>query len=128
MDHAYAAGFVESWAAAWNEHDLDRILAHFADDAVFSSPIAAALLPDSRGVLVGKDEIRAYWQVGLERIPDLEFTVREIFTGVDVIVIRYENHAGGQVSEVLRLQDHLVVGGDGTYAVDDVTAASGVRS
>jgi ketosteroid isomerase-like protein len=32
--------FAEDWIAAWNAHDLDRVLSHYADDIVFLSPIA----------------------------------------------------------------------------------------
>jgi hypothetical protein len=29
--------------AAWNRHDVDAVIAHFADDVEFCSPIAAAV-------------------------------------------------------------------------------------
>jgi hypothetical protein len=41
MDRADAAAFVDDWLAAWNSHDLGRILAHFADDVTFTSPVFA---------------------------------------------------------------------------------------
>jgi len=46
---------------------------HFAEDAVFSSPVAAQLLEDSEGVIRGKAALREYWSEGLRRIPDLRF-------------------------------------------------------
>ena len=30
--------FAHEWSAAWNARDLERILAHFSDTVVFSSP------------------------------------------------------------------------------------------
>lgn len=128
VNRPHVEAFVESWAAAWNRHDLDGILAHFADDAVFTSPIAAALMPETGGTLVGKDAIRSYWRLGLNRIPELRFRVLRVFTGVDCIVISYENQTGARVSEVLRFRGDLVTHGDGTYEVDDVASATGVRS
>jgi ketosteroid isomerase-like protein len=126
MDRLTAQRFSRSWVSAWNAHDLDALLMHFADDAVFTSPVAAQLLPDSQGVLVGKDAIRRYWAVGLERIPDLHFEVIDVYTGLDTIVINYRNHTGGRVNEVLQLDDDgLVVRGDGTYLVADAAGASG---
>ncbi len=109
--------FAERWCADWNAHDLDRILSHFADDVVFTSPIAAGLLPETGGRLVGKAALRAYWEVGLSRIPDLHFTVERIFGGIDTLVIQYRNQKGASVSEVLRFENGKVVRGDGTYAV-----------
>lgn len=125
MDQSSASTFATSWLAAWNAHDLDGVLAHFADDAEFTSPMAAQLLPETGGVLRGKEQIRRYWSAGLDRIPDLRFSIENLYTGVDTIVINYRNHVGGLVCEVLRLADGLVVRGDGTYLRQDAAAASG---
>jgi len=121
-----ATAFAQSWVHAWNAGDLDAVLAHFADDAVFTSPVAAQLLPETAGVLAGKDAIRAYWQAGLRRIPDLHFTVEAVYVGIDLIVINYRNHVGNLVCEVLRLREGLVIQGAGTYLELDAAAASGV--
>lgn len=118
--------FAQSWLAGWNAHDLDAVLSHFDDDAVFISPVAAQLLPDTAGQLKGKDAIRRYWTIGLERIPDLHFEIVHVYTGLDVIVINYRNHVGGLVNEVLHLDNAgLVTYGAGTYLVADAATASG---
>lgn len=109
--------FAERWCADWNSHDLERVLAHFADDVVFTSPIAASLLPETGGRLVGKAALRAYWEEGLRRIPDLHFTIERVFGGIDTVVIQYRNQKGSSVSEVLRFENGKVARGDGTYAV-----------
>ena len=103
------------WCAAWNAHDLDRVLAHFHDDAIFTSPIAASLLPETGGVIRGKAALRSYWEEGLRRIPDLHFTVEAVFGGVDTLVIQYRNQKGVNVSEVLVFDAGLVRQGHGTY-------------
>lgn len=54
-----AASFANSWVDAWNAHDLNAVLSHFAEDAIFSSPVASQMLPETGGVLEGKDAIRA---------------------------------------------------------------------
>ena len=41
MDSDGAQRFVIGWLAAWNDHDVEAVLAHFAEDVVFSSPFAA---------------------------------------------------------------------------------------
>jgi ketosteroid isomerase-like protein len=33
-----AQTFAREWVKAWNDHDLEAILAHYADDVVFHSP------------------------------------------------------------------------------------------
>ncbi|MFF1879394.1 nuclear transport factor 2 family protein [Leifsonia sp. NPDC058230] len=115
--------FAQSWLDAWNSHDIDAVLAHFSDDATFSSPVARELLGESGGVLHGKAAIRGYWEEGLRRIPDLRFELVDVYAGVDVIVINFRNQRGGLVCEVLVFEnDHrsdrhraLVVSGHGTY-------------
>jgi ketosteroid isomerase-like protein len=129
VEIAEARRFAQHWVEAWNAHDLDGVLSHFTDDAAFSSPVAGQLLPETGGVLRGKAAIRAYWAVGLERIPDLRFEVVDVYTGIDIVVINYRNHTGGLVNEVLHVNaDGLVTSGAGTYLVADAAAVSGVRS
>ncbi|NUU17040.1 nuclear transport factor 2 family protein [Cellulomonas humilata] len=110
--------FSAAWVSAWNAHDLDAVLAHFHDDVVFTSPLAARLVPDSGGVLRGKEALRRYWTEGLRLLPDLHLTVERVYAGVTALVITYRNQAGGVVDEVLVFADGLVVEGHGTYLVE----------
>lgn len=91
------------------------MLAHFADEVVFTSPVAARVLEVSDGVVRGKDGLRAYWTLALDRIPDLHFELLGVYAGVSAIVINYRNQVGGLVNEVLIFQDGLVREGYGTY-------------
>ena len=102
MEHVTARAFVNSWVTAWNAHDLDAVLTHFADDVTFRSPVAIQLLGGD-GVIRGKDALRAYWAEGLRRIPDLRFEVLGSYVGVNCLVINYRNQKGGLVNEVLIL-------------------------
>lgn len=129
MDVAAAEQFAQQWVHAWNSHDLDALLSHFADSAQFTSPVAAQLMPETCGVLHGKDAIRTYWTIGLERIPDLHFDVIDVYAGLDTIVINYRNQAGGVVNEVMHLNaEGLVERGAGAYLVEDAATASGARA
>lgn len=126
MQIEQARAFAQHWVDAWNDHDVDAVLSHFRDDAEFSSPFAAQLLPETEGVLRGKQAIRGYWAAGLQRIPDLHFEIVDVYAGVSTIVINYRNQVGGMVDEVLELDgDGLVVRGAGTYPVADAASASG---
>lgn len=111
------SSFAAEWCDAWNAHDLERVLDHFHDDVLFTSPVAAAILPETRGQVRGKDALRAYWSEGLRRIPDLHFTVEQVFAGVDTVVIQYRNQKGVSVSEVLIFDGDRVKSGHGTYPV-----------
>jgi len=126
VDQNSGARFAQSWVEAWNAHDLDAVLAHFTDDVVFRSPVAAQVVPESGGVLRGKGPLRSYWAAALARIPDLRFEIVGVYTGIDTLVLNYRNHVGGLVCEVLRFSGDLVIEGSGTYLADDAAAASGV--
>ncbi|MER5949873.1 nuclear transport factor 2 family protein [Streptomyces sp. NPDC001904] len=122
MDQMTAQMFVDSWVKAWNAHDLDALLAHFADDVTFRSPVAAQLLGGD-GVIHGRAALRAYWEEGLRRIPDLRFEVVGSYVGVDCLVINYRNQKGGLVNEVLIFDGPLVAEGYGTYLGEDTNPA-----
>jgi len=94
-----ADAFSAEWLAAWNSHDLDRILQHYAEDVVFRSNKATALVgtPEVRG----KAALRVYWGKGLALQPDLKFDLLDTYAGPDTITLRYRNQTGREVCEVL---------------------------
>ena len=56
---------------AFNAHDLDAIMSHFADDCVFEAPRG----PEPWGRrFVGKDEVRTGLAARFEGIPDVSYT------------------------------------------------------
>jgi ketosteroid isomerase-like protein len=112
-----AAEFGKLWESAWNRRDLEAVLAHFAEDAVFTSPIAISVGFATDGVVRGKDALRGYWNAALASNPDLKFRVTDVYRGVDVIVIAFQNQHGVDRLEVLRFLDGLVVEGHGTFIV-----------
>jgi ketosteroid isomerase-like protein len=107
--------FADAWVRAWNAHDIEAVLAHFHEDVVFSSPVAARLLPDTGGVVVGKPALRAYWVTALGLLPGLHFEVIDVYRGQSLLVINYRNHRGELVNEVLLFDGDLVREGHGTY-------------
>jgi hypothetical protein len=115
MDMAFAQRFGSQWLDAWNDHDIEVILDHFADDVVFSSPLALQIIEGSDGVIRGKEELRTYWTEGLRQSPALHFDIEGLYVGINTIVIQYRNHAGVMVSEVLTFEVPLVIEGRATY-------------
>jgi NAD(P)H-dependent FMN reductase/ketosteroid isomerase-like protein len=126
IDQQRAAEFAAEWERNWNAHDLDALLAHFAEDVVFTSPVAAQILPAGDGVIRGREALRAYWSYALGMLPDLHFTVEDVYSGLDTIAIAYRNHAGNGVCELLTFDGPLVVAGHATYRSDAAAAASGL--
>ena len=85
---------------------------------LFSSPVAARLLPETGGVLRGKPALRDYWATALAALPDLHFEVVGVYTGQSVVVINYRNQQGALVNEVLLFDGDLIREGHGTYLRD----------
>ncbi len=53
--------FAQEWLDAWNKHDVDLIMKHYADSIEFCSPVVQKVLGDSRGVVSGIDKLRDYF-------------------------------------------------------------------
>jgi len=116
---------VDQWLRDWNSHDLEALLSHYAEDVVFTSPVAAQLLHGSDGNIHGKAELRDYWAQGLRRIPDLHFEVVAYFVGLNTLVINYRNQRGGLVAEFLAFEGSEIVAGHGNYlSADDNPAGA----
>jgi hypothetical protein len=71
MTYESMMSFAESWIAAWNRRDIEAVLAHFAEEAQFVSPVARQLV--GRPVLQNKKELEGYWRAALARISTLDF-------------------------------------------------------
>ena len=91
------------WIAAWNNHDLDAIMIHYDDAIELISPVAAQLLGHSDGKIVGKANLRAYFQRGLEAYPELHFHLEDVLWGINSIVLYYTNQTGTRTGEFMEL-------------------------
>lgn len=49
-----ALAFSTRWVDNWYAHDIEAVLADFHDDVLFTSPVAADLMPETRGLIRGK--------------------------------------------------------------------------
>lgn len=111
--------FAREWEAAWNSHDLDRILAHYSDDVVFRSRKALVFVGD--GETRGKAALRVYWEAALKAQPDLKFEVQHVFGGHKMVVIVFRNHRSQLAAETLQFRDdglvHLASGSQEDYLV-----------
>jgi ketosteroid isomerase-like protein len=80
VDHDEAMQMLRSIAAAFDGHDLDGIMAHFADDAVFESPRG----PDPWGRrFVGREEVRTAFAGRFSGIPDVRYRQDDHFVDGD---------------------------------------------
>ena len=99
IDQEFAAHFAADWIAAWNSHDLERILAHYSDDFEMSSPVIVQIAGEPSGRLKGKAAVGAYWAKALALIPELHFELVTTLLGVDSVTLYYKG-ARGMAAEV----------------------------
>jgi hypothetical protein len=117
--------YADQWVQAWNAHDIEAVLDHFRDDVVFTSPVAARVVPESGGVVRGKAALRDYWTTALSQQADLQFELIGVYSGESTLVINYRNHRGQLVNEVLTFdRDGLVREGHGTYLAMPVSPST----
>ena len=109
MHATEAQAAAHDWIDAWNAHDALRVVAHFTEDVVVSSPLVAERRPGSNGTLRGKEAVLAYYEEGLGRAPDLRFTLVAACVGIDELVIVYRNQNNLLVTESMRFdaQGHV---------------------
>lgn len=91
------------WVAAWNAHDLDLIMSHYDDAVELTSPVAAQLLGTPDGKVVGKTNLRAYFQRGLQAYPELRFHLVDVLWGINSVVLYYNNQKGTRTGEFMEL-------------------------
>jgi hypothetical protein len=93
----------DHWVKAWNSHDLDRIMAHYADDVVLISPVAVKILGDPSGRVIGKAALRAYFKRALDVYPTLRFELVDLMWGLESVVLYYVNQKGSKTGEYMEI-------------------------
>jgi ketosteroid isomerase-like protein len=109
IDQERAQRIAQEWLDAWNAHDPERVVAHFADNVIVVSPMVEQLRPKSDGVLTGKREVLDYYRDGLAASGDLRFELVEVCVGVSEVVIVYRNQRGVLVTESLEFDGDEVI-------------------
>jgi ketosteroid isomerase-like protein len=97
------AALGRTWVDAWNTRDLERVLTLYDEDAVMTSDRIPAMGFDASGTVRGKDALRAYWGKALGLLPNLHFSLIELFVSPDSVVVFYENERGKRICEYLRV-------------------------
>jgi len=95
--------FAKHWVAAWNSHNLDEIMSHYAADVILVSPVAARILNDPSGTVKGTEAVRAYFRRGLEAYPNLKFELIDVMRGLSSVVLYYLNQNGSKTGEFMEI-------------------------
>lgn len=85
MNDDVARSLARHWDDGWNKGDLETIMSPFAEDVVFSSTY-------SQQDIVGYDALRDYCAAALERSGDVRYTLHDVYTGTETLILVYTCH------------------------------------
>ena len=113
MTTATNRSIATAWFAAFNAHDLEALLALYADDAEHFSPKLKIRQPATNGLIKGKDALRTWWRDAFDRLPTLRYEVVKLTADEEQVFMEYIRHVAGEedlrVGEVLEIRDGVIV-------------------
>jgi ketosteroid isomerase-like protein len=107
------AAIARAWLDAFNAHDVDRLVALYADDATHTSPKIRALHPESGGKLIGRARLSDWWRDANARLPGLRYVVTAVIADEERVIIEYLRHSPADppmpVAEAFDVRDGKIV-------------------
>ncbi len=112
-DEEILSKIANQWIEAFNRHDLDGLLALYSDKAEHYSPKLKARQPETRGIIKGKDNMRAWWQDSFDRLPSLRYELIRLTSQKNRVFMEYVRHVEGEenlrVGEMFEIRASLIV-------------------
>lgn len=101
------------WFMAFNNHDLEMLLSLYADEAEHFSPKLKIRQPETKGLVIGKQAMREWWQDAFDRLPSLKYKVTSLTANGDRVFMEYVRSVDGEedmlIAEVLVVRDNKIV-------------------
>ena len=101
------------WFAAFNEHNLEKLLSLYDDRAQHYSPKLKVKNPESNGLISGKDALRNWWKDAFDNIPTLQYEVKSLTSNEYRVFMEYIRKVEGEpdlmVAELLMIEDNKIV-------------------
>ncbi|HXC03601.1 MAG TPA: nuclear transport factor 2 family protein [Bacteroidia bacterium] len=101
------------WFDAFNEHNLEKLLALYSDNARHYSPKLKIRKPETLGLIKGKSELRSWWKDSFDRLPSLQYLPQNFIADDTAVFMEYIRKVDGEedltVGEVLEIKDGLIV-------------------
>lgn len=101
------------WFEAFNEHDLEKLLSLYDNNAQHYSPKLKIRMPETAGLIKGKLALRAWWQDAFDRLPSLKYEVIKLTADDDQVFMEYIRHVNEEVDlsvgEVLQIENGLII-------------------
>lgn len=101
------------WFEAFNEHDLEKLLQLYNDNALHYSPKLKIRMPETAGLIKGKQALRDWWKGAFDRLPSLQYEVIKLTADEEQVFMEYIRHVNSEddlsVGEVLQIDNGLIV-------------------
>lgn len=102
-----------AWFEAFNTHNLEKLLSLYDEDAQHFSPKLKIRHPETKGLVTGKNALRAWWQDAFDRLPTLNYKVTSLTANDDRVFMEYirtvTNEEDMLVAEVLEIKEQVIV-------------------
>lgn len=95
------------WFAAFNSHDIEKLLDLYNDDAAHYSPKLKVHQPQTNGLINGKNALRNWWTDAFKRLPNLNYNVIKLTADDDQIFMEYIRQT--PTEEDVRVGEVLVI-------------------
>jgi ketosteroid isomerase-like protein len=101
------------WFDAFNNHDIEKLLKLYHDDAQHYSPKLKIRRPATNGMVRGKLAMRDWWKDAFERLPTLSYNPVTLTADERRVFMEYVRNVTDEpdtlVAEVLEIKDGLIV-------------------
>lgn len=113
MDSLKNTSIAHSWFEAFNAHNLEKLLSLYDDEAQHFSPKLKVRHPETKGLIIGKNALRTWWQEAFDRLPTLNYKVTSITSSPDRVFMEYVRTVEGEdemlVAEVLEIREEKII-------------------
>jgi hypothetical protein len=101
------------WFDAFNDHNLEQLLSLYDENAQHYSPKLKIRHPESKGLIKGKNALRAWWQDAFNRLPTLNYELLRLTPYENRVFMEYVRHVSGEedlyVGEMLEIENGKIV-------------------
>ena len=102
-----------AWLEAFNNHDIEKLLSLYDEDAEHFSPKLKVLHPETKGLLFGKSALHTWWNEAFENLPTLHYQPTSLTSNADRVFIEYIRSVANQdttkIAEVLEIKEGKII-------------------
>ena len=100
------------WFKAFNTHDLEKLLSLYDNEAKHYSPKLKIRMPETNGLVTGKEELRGWWKDAFDRLPSLNYVITSLTANESRIFMEYIRKVDGEedmlMAEILEIRNGLI--------------------